>query len=183
MLVNCDNCSNVFEKKIAEIKRTKRNLCSKKCTGDILKRENRLKFYDKTELNNECMEWQLALNKHGYGLVRHNGKLELAHRVSYLISIGDMCGAHVLHTCDNPKCVNPSHLFIGNHQDNMIDMRLKGRDSTKLSRDNVLSIRQSKDTNNSLSIQYGVSERTIRYAKNIKNWMPLPSSPINKETQ
>lgn len=77
----------------------------------------------------ECWEWQGGLNNIGYGLIRQEKKMRTVHRVSYEEHYNkqvpkDMC---VLHTCDNRKCVNPDHLWIGTHQDNVDDMMRKNR--------------------------------------------------------
>lgn len=75
-----------------------------------------------------CWEWTASRYKGGYGYLGVGGKLYLAHRISYAISkeppSPSLC---VLHTCDNPACVNPDHLFQGTHTDNMHDMKRKGR--------------------------------------------------------
>jgi hypothetical protein len=179
-LVNCDYCGLGFNKKIAEIKRSKYNYCSKKCVGLGKQRRNEELFYSKTEMNGECMEWKNYLNKSGYGVQRHKGKIMLAHRVSYEISYGDTKGLQVLHKCDNPKCVNPEHLFLGTHQDNMTDMIAKGRKRTKLEFKDVEFIRSGDLTNKELADKFNVSERTIRYAKHEDNWKPLPPPPSDK---
>ena len=74
-----------------------------------------------------CIEWQGATVR-GYGCLRIPHKTLYAHRVSWETSIGPIPeGLHVLHRCDNRLCVNPKHLFLGTHQDNMNDMSRKGR--------------------------------------------------------
>jgi len=128
MKVMCENCTTVFEKKIAEINRTKHNFCSKKCRGV---------YFSNTTINDKyvenkktlCWEFTGALNNSGYGVVRFKGKPRLAHRVMFSIAFPDVNieKLQVLHKCDNPKCVNPLHLFTGSHQDNMADMTNKGR--------------------------------------------------------
>jgi len=78
----------------------------------------------------KCWEWQGALNNIGYGMIRDtdiNG-MRTTHRVSYEIANGsipkDLC---VLHKCDNPKCINPDHLFAGTRLQNTADMISKDR--------------------------------------------------------
>lgn len=74
--------------------------------------------------SNGCVEWQGATNAGGYGIL-HWG---LAHRLSYTLFIGPIPrGRCVLHTCDNRRCVRPSHLWIGSLADNIRDMDKKGR--------------------------------------------------------
>lgn len=80
-----------------------------------------------------CWEWQNALNTKGYGqLWTSEKKLELAHRISYRLFIGNPDGLMVCHKCDNPKCVNPFHLFLGTGFDNFMDCQNKGRTQNAL---------------------------------------------------
>jgi hypothetical protein len=69
----------------------------------------------------ECWEWQAYRNEDGYGQFGYNGRVELAHRVSLKIAGGVVGDAYVLHHCDNPACVNPGHLYLGDQSDNMQD--------------------------------------------------------------
>jgi len=81
----------------------------------------------------ECWDWNGYKNRNGYGEIntgkRKSGsyKSEGASRVAYRLYKGEIGGLHVCHHCDNPGCVNPDHLFLGTHQDNMNDMVSKGR--------------------------------------------------------
>ena len=76
-----------------------------------------------------CWEWVSSLSKTGgYGEFHFLGKTSKSHRLSYelfVAALGD--DDHVLHRCDNPRCVRPGHLFVGTHEDNMRDMAAKRR--------------------------------------------------------
>ena len=81
------------------------------------------RFWQKVRKTDSCWLWTSALDTHGYGQFKLGGRTKMAHR----LVMGDPKGKHVLHRCDNPRCVNPDHLFIGCHADNMRDMAAKGR--------------------------------------------------------
>lgn len=86
------------------------------------------RFWAKVERGPGCWEWLCGTNAYGYGRVRFNGRAQLAHRVAWQIENGPISnGAHVCHSCDNPLCVRPDHLWLGTAQDNMADMKAKGR--------------------------------------------------------
>lgn len=91
----------------------------------------KLLFWSKVRKGQGCWEWVAGKTKSGYGQLQAR-KIQkqpmLAHRVSWQIEHGPIAGGlHVLHRCDNPACVRPSHLFLGTQVDNNDDRDKKGR--------------------------------------------------------
>lgn len=75
-----------------------------------------------------CWEWQGSLSKSGYAHIGINDRTYRAHRISYTEWVGEIpAGMLVCHTCDNRKCINPEHLWLGTNSDNMRDCVSKGR--------------------------------------------------------
>jgi len=84
------------------------------------------RFWDKVDKqSNGCWEWLGGTNK-GYGAVSHEGSMKLAHRVAWrLLNGGIPSGVLVLHKCDNRRCVNPEHLYLGSYSDNNLDRAVR----------------------------------------------------------
>jgi len=121
-----------------------------------------------------CWIWTGAHSELGYGnvntgLPKSNPKrTKLAHRVSYELAYGALADdAYVLHKCDTPACVNPEHLFVGDHTDNMRDMARKGRGRTPgktLSFEAVTEIRaaaRAGESHRSIACRFDVAKTTI----------------------
>jgi hypothetical protein len=121
-----------------------------------------------------CWEWSGSTFENGYGHVYILGKTALVHRYSYELHFEMTLNTNdlICHTCDNRICVNPSHLFIGTHQDNSTDMVEKGRQArgsrlkhTKLSADDREAIRdiyrQGLMSQRALGTLYGIAQQTI----------------------
>ncbi len=86
------------------------------------------RFWSKVDKSGECWEWRAGKEKGGYGVIGINGKSYKSHRISYFIKNNfKNFVSLVCHKCDNPKCVNPDHLFLGSHLDNARDCNLKKR--------------------------------------------------------
>ncbi len=119
-----------------------------------------------------CWEWTGGKQGGKYGAIYYQGKHWRVHRLAAVLWLGfdDDPSVKVLHTCDNPPCFNPAHLFTGTHQDNMDDMVSKGRHrmahyEPKLSPDDILTICQSSESLRSLAKRFNVSHETIRKAR------------------
>jgi len=117
----------------------------------------------------------------GYGLIHHKGRNQPTHRVSWQLEIGpipdDLC---VLHKCDNPPCVRPSHLFLGTRAENIADKTAKGRQDkgvqihfARLNPDKVREARAmfaSGSLHREIAERFGVHPATITYLLNGKTW-------------
>lgn len=140
--------------------------CSRRCLGyENLKR---IKF-SLSELTNEerferlrksfeskvikkegCWAWNGAVQGVGYHQIRYGKRKEMAHRVSWMLYKGEIPeGLNVLHTCDNRRCTNPDHLFLGTAKDNAVDRQQKNRgqkgithNKCKLSENDVKEIKK-----------------------------------------
>lgn len=88
----------------------------------------RLVLYSIRETDGGCASWTRATDEKGYGLLRVDGRIRKAHRLAWTLGHGVIPdGMHVLHRCDNRRCINVDHLFLGTHQENMADRSAKGR--------------------------------------------------------
>ena len=87
------------------------------------------RFWSKVDRRDatECWNWLAGVGRSGYGLFWDGEKVRTASRVAYLFAVSDPGRMQVHHTCDNPLCCNPNHLWLGTHTDNMRDMAAKGR--------------------------------------------------------
>lgn len=138
------------------------------------------KFWNKVRRTMGCWIWQGAILQSGYGCHSTDGKLWRAHRLSYILVKGSIPqGLNVLHKCDNPRCVNPSHLFLGNQSDNLFDSIAKGRNGggenhryAKLTNGKVKLIRRLTGTlsQRTLAKMFGVHRTTLRSVQRGETW-------------
>lgn len=119
----------------------------------------------------DCWNWRGSLDAKGYGFIRLNGRMVRSHRASFAIYEREIPeGAHILHQCDNPACVNPQHLVCSDNKRNQDEawMRDRKKNVRKLSRDDLIAIRNSNELQNVLAAKYGVNQSEISRIKNQK---------------
>lgn len=162
-----------------------------------------VRFWEKVRKGPGCWEWLGATNPtKGHGFFKFNGKQTGAHRVAWILAYGSIPAGHgyhgtcVCHRCDNPRCVRPDHLFLGTIQDNLTDMRAKGRErhvrgdahgsrtkphlvargsriSRKLTEADVIEIRKrlaNGETQVLVARHYGVLQSTISFIATRRTW-------------
>lgn len=134
----------------------------------------------------ECWEWKRTPNGAGYGEFCHAG----AHCFSFALHFGPIPrGLCVLHKCDNPKCVNPNHLFLGTHKENAVDKVAKGRDNPPRGEKHVchkltdalviamrISYRERRATIRQLAKTRKIAVRTAVKAVRGLSWKHLPGA-------
>lgn len=131
LILSCHNCSKNY--KIPKCKTPKKeNFCSVKC---YLNFNTEKRFEEKlkknTIINNECREW-IGRNEKGYGRTSYRNKEYLVHRLVWEKENGPIPkGMYICHKCDNPKCVELNHLFLGTSQDNTDDKIKKNRSNPR----------------------------------------------------
>lgn len=144
------------------------------------------RFWAKVRMSLFCWEWTGTHDDLGYGMFRvprGAPPVQRAHRVSWELRFGPIPpGLIVMHSCDNPSCVNPAHLSLGSHADNNADMVSKGRANhpvghigvgRKLNEQAVRSIRarvEGGETKRSLAREFGVHASVISRVCSGKEW-------------
>ena len=158
----CEQCSRSFSVPPSVVRVGGGRFCSRPCDFAWKAQRPRPRpegvilasFWSRVDTSGECWEWQRGKLKQGYGRFKANGIEYKAHRFSYERSYGPIPpGMLVCHHCDNPPCVRPDHLFLGDAQANIDDKISKGRQPlgerigvSRLTESQVRMIRQIRET-------------------------------------
>lgn len=175
----CAGCGEIYI-----VKRPNRHstCCSSKCLGRYNSAQRRkiwlAEFLIQKTGQPGCWEWPGTRSDQGYGTFKDNGKRIAAHRAAWESENGPVPdGLDVLHSCDNPPCCRPSHLFLGTQADNNADRDTKGRGArgsdfsfARLSPAAVLQIRSSALSDRKCAAEFGVSRGTIRAVRAYLTW-------------
>lgn len=188
----CQECRKTFRAYYSAAKIGQAKFCSRSCKGKASQVSVADFFASRLSepTTTGCILWAGCKRSNGYGIISrrrsHRQDFYYAHRVSWELSRGPIpAGLHVLHNCpggDNPLCVNPDHLFLGTHADNMKDMATKGRSGqrgnrswkAKLDPDKVRSIRRrianGESTQADICRELGISSSVVSEVVSRKAW-------------
>lgn len=139
------------------------------------------RFERHVKITEGCHIWTSDKTNGGYGRFFFKGQARFAHRIAYMLYKGEINQLRVCHSCDNPSCVNPDHLFLGTSLDNTTDMMNKNRGNkafgeksgnSKLSEADVIFILKNRDKipTKAMSEMYNVSKTNIKDIKKRKTW-------------
>lgn len=136
-------------------------------------------FRDDAGMNGErCAIWPITDKRNGYAVMKHRGGFIKVYRLMYELFVGPIPkGMSVLHSCDNPACINPAHLRVATHAENMAEMARKGRSArgtrhpcAKLTEDLVREIRTSDETLHQLAARLGMGISALGSVRRRETW-------------
>lgn len=190
--VKCFMCGKDFDRgyPISASRSSRPQFCGSECRNlrSTIEKEKNLenRFWEKASIgfSDECWPWAGRVSEQGYGVFDYQGRPQIASRISYWLATGVEPGdLDVCHSCDNPPCVNPKHLWLGTASDNMKDASSKGRvtgainprkgrdvNTCRLEEEEVRHVRRSTLSRKELATLYGVSSNAIRLIQLRVNW-------------
>ena len=166
----------------------KPSYCSRKCnsTARLSKAEHswvgRFNARFSEGLPDECWLWVGSKNAAGYGVFSFRGRMRIASRIMWLRTYGAIPNLLVCHSCDNPACVNPGHLWLGTDLDNANDREAKGRGkpgtrpigmkhwASKLTDDDICALRSDSASADDLANRFGISKQQVKNIKARRHW-------------
>jgi hypothetical protein len=142
--------------------------------------KDQLDHYSRFDKATGCILWTGATDKNGYGKLTVKYKDCRAHRLAYEQHIGPIPeGLVVCHRCDTPACINPRHLILGTHADNIADRDAKKRHvpapgdqngMAKLTDDDIRAIRSAKGSQSEIAAAFGICQQNVSQIKRGKRW-------------
>jgi len=136
--------------------------------------------------NTGCKEWIGVLSRDGYGMCCYKAQRQRAHRLAFFTANPDADqGLLVLHKCDNRKCINVDHLYLGTCQDNSTDMVQRGRcnprrgihaHNARLNDEKAMAIFLDERTYAEIAMDYGIAATTVQGIKNKRLWKHATAS-------
>ena len=154
--------------------------------------DERTRFESKFRVTPGCWLWEAGKSTAGYGRFRREGcgQAVMAHRLSYELYIGEIpAGLVVLHACDNPRCVNPHHLSVGSHRDNVLDRVSKKRSfrpigqlhpHSVLTEEQATAIYLDGRKQRLIAADYGIRANHVSQIKTGKLW-PHVAAAVRKQ--
>lgn len=187
MSKSCETCGGTFyrDKRCTYAHWQRVRDCSRACVGKrktaVAEQQRASKadaFFRNVDKSGDCWVWTAAKDRDGYGIFAYARKSFRAPRVALELDGREPAkGQYACHTCDNPVCVNPAHLYAGSATDNSRDMLERGRarigsqhHSAKLTDAAVAHIRTSGDSPAKLAVLFGVSLAAVRLCQAGKTW-------------
>ena len=170
-------CGKKFITYPSRIKKGFGNFCSIKCYAVPVE----IRFWKYIRKTDFCWEWIGYKDKNGYGRISKKRRFFSVHRISWELHNGKIPdGLCVLHSCDNPSCVNPDHLFLGSFQNNSNDCVIKGRRPSKLKKEDIPIIKNMISMGffqKTIADKFDVNQSTISLISSGKNWGHVQCPP------